>query len=83
MRKFILLYVVILFAASCGDAQKKITTFVLLRHAEKGNDGTDDPDLNPEGVERAARLVQILMYFASVDIRQFAAVAVSHTADQH
>ena len=60
MRKFILLCAVILFTASCSDAPKKITTFVLLRHAEKGNDGTDDPDLTPEGVERATRLVQIL-----------------------
>lgn len=60
MKKFILLCLVILSIESLAVAQKKITTFVLLRHAEKAKDGTDDPDLNPEGVERATRLVQIL-----------------------
>ena len=60
MRKFIVLFVIILFTASFTYAQKQITTFILLRHAEKGNDGTDDPDLKPEGKERANHLAELL-----------------------
>ena len=60
MKKFILLISVIVFTTSCVHAQKQITTLVLLRHAEKGNDGTDDPDLTPEGMERANKLSQLL-----------------------
>jgi 2,3-bisphosphoglycerate-dependent phosphoglycerate mutase len=37
-----------------------ITTFILVRHAEKGNDGTDDPDLKPEGHERAGKFAALL-----------------------
>lgn len=37
-----------------------ITTFILVRHAEKNADGTKDPDLKPEGVDRAARLATML-----------------------
>ncbi|WP_276374216.1 phosphoglycerate mutase family protein [Chryseolinea sp. H1M3-3] len=38
----------------------QITTFILLRHAEKGNDGTEDPDLSLPGIERAERLKLLL-----------------------
>lgn len=61
MRKYTVLFAIILLTATFTLAQKQITTFVLLRHAEKGNDGTDDPDLKPEGKERANRLAQLLM----------------------
>jgi len=60
MKKLILVFSVILLTSPSIIAQKQITTFVLLRHAEKGNDGTDDPDLKPEGIERAKRLVKML-----------------------
>ena len=43
-----------------GQNEQKITTFILVRHAEKGSDGTDDPDLKPEGYERARKLALIL-----------------------
>lgn len=36
------------------------TTFILLRHAEKASDGTEDPDLKAEGEERAQRLTEFL-----------------------
>lgn len=40
--------------------KKKITTFILTRHAEKENDGTDDPNLSAEGTKRAYRLSKVL-----------------------
>ena len=45
--------------SSCARKQDVITTFILIRHAEKASDGTDDPDLKPEGVERANKLVSM------------------------
>ncbi len=43
------------------NAQKNaITTFILVRHTEKASNGTDDPDLKPEGIERATKLVVML-----------------------
>lgn len=38
----------------------KPTTFILIRHAEKGDDGTKDPPLSEEGNKRAARLTETL-----------------------
>ena len=51
-----------LFAFACGSgfAQPTVTTFILIRHAEKGNDGTKDPDLTDAGKKRAESLVQLL-----------------------
>jgi 2,3-bisphosphoglycerate-dependent phosphoglycerate mutase len=38
----------------------QMTTFILIRHAEKTNDGTSDPELTKEGKDRANRLVEVL-----------------------
>lgn len=36
-----------------------LTTFILIRHAEKADDGTKDPVLSEQGNERAKRLVSL------------------------
>ncbi|HEX6889396.1 MAG TPA: phosphoglycerate mutase family protein [Chryseolinea sp.] len=41
-------------------AQSQITTFILVRHAEKGDDGTKDPDLSEDGKKRASHLAEML-----------------------
>lgn len=56
--KKILLVLILAVIAFQGSAQT-ITTFILVRHAEKGSDGTDDPDLKPEGLERAAKFAAL------------------------
>ena len=55
-----LLFVLVAFIYSVGFAQPLVTTFILIRHAEKGNDGTKDPDLTDAGKKRAESLVQLL-----------------------
>jgi 2,3-bisphosphoglycerate-dependent phosphoglycerate mutase len=53
------LIVLLLFIASLNAAiaQNQVTTFVLIRHAEKDlTQSTNDPDLSAEGKKRAQRL---------------------------
>lgn len=50
-----------LFVIYSSVAQDKITTFVLIRHAEKAMDqSTNDPDLSAVGKKRAQRLADLL-----------------------
>src|SRR5881396_2477070 len=55
------LILVLLTISTSAYAQQTLTTFILTRHAEKGNDGTKDPDLAPAGNERAQLLARMLM----------------------
>ncbi|MGB3465750.1 MAG: histidine phosphatase family protein [Cyclobacteriaceae bacterium] len=41
-------------------AKRKITTFILTRHAEKDDDGTKNPNLSAVGIKRAFRLSKVL-----------------------
>jgi len=51
-----LLFTSCLFLSTSKDKAPDIKTIVLVRHAEKAADDPTDPDLLPEGYERADRL---------------------------
>jgi broad specificity phosphatase PhoE len=57
-REFILMVVAVASFISVS-AQQKLTTFILLRHAEKVNDGSKNPNLTEAGKKRAEGLVSI------------------------
>jgi len=57
-RKFTLIVVAMATCIAAG-AQQKLTTFILLRHAEKVSDGSKDPDLTEQGKRRAENLVAL------------------------
>lgn len=60
MKRTLLLLILAVISFEEGSAQTNvITTFILVRHAEKASDGTDDPDLKPEGLERAAKFAAL------------------------
>jgi 2,3-bisphosphoglycerate-dependent phosphoglycerate mutase len=58
MKKILVLFFVAILAFP-AEGQQSITTFILVRHAEKGNDGTNDPELATAGVDRAKRLTDM------------------------
>ncbi len=53
------LTIIFLFVTSLACAQP-VTTFILVRHAEKGNDGTKDPELSEAGLMRAQSLAKLM-----------------------
>ncbi len=56
------LFVLIIFAAATSScfSQNSITTFILVRHAEKMVDGSKDPELSEAGKKRAEALAMQL-----------------------
>lgn len=57
--KKILFFLLLVFVTSAGIAQTT-TTFILVRHAEKGTDDPRDPDLSDAGKQRAQVLANLL-----------------------
>lgn len=57
--KYVLFTFFLLSNVFLAQAQQA-TTFVLVRHAEKGDDGTKDPDLTEKGMARANALASLL-----------------------
>ena len=60
MNKRIFFLLLMLATGASSNAQSKVTTYILLRHAEKSDDGTKDPDLSEAGKQRADHLVSVL-----------------------
>jgi Fructose-2,6-bisphosphatase len=58
--KKILLLVVVTFFLAIGASAQSLTTFILVRHAEKANDGSKDPVLTELGTGRAMALSKLL-----------------------
>ena len=60
MKRLIFAMTMALFFVSTAVAQDELTTFIMVRHAEKANDGTNNPGLTEEGAARADRLKAVL-----------------------
>jgi broad specificity phosphatase PhoE len=60
MKKWLFICVCLLVGIGPSFAQKSLTTFILVRHAEKADDGTKDPPLLPVGSDRAEQLRSML-----------------------
>ena len=58
MKKLFVAWALLLAVQICCAQQ--ITTFILIRHAEKAAEGGSDPELKPEGVTRADALAALL-----------------------
>ncbi len=60
MRTLLFLLCLISGLTIAQDAAEKPTTLILIRHAEKGDDGSKDPPLSDAGTTRANNLVSVL-----------------------
>jgi 2,3-bisphosphoglycerate-dependent phosphoglycerate mutase len=58
--KQLVFLLLVLFSSSQAFSQSKLTTVILLRHAEKEADGSKDPELSEAGKKRAERLADVL-----------------------
>ncbi|HEY3430646.1 MAG TPA: phosphoglycerate mutase family protein [Cyclobacteriaceae bacterium] len=61
MKKTFIIFLLTLFSHVLLAQENPITTFILVRHAEKDlTQSTNDPDLSPEGKARATKLAELL-----------------------
>lgn len=54
-----ILLICLVMLAEFAAAQEKLTTVILVRHAEKENDGSNNPELSEAGKKRALLLVDM------------------------
>jgi 2,3-bisphosphoglycerate-dependent phosphoglycerate mutase len=59
-RFFYLLFILQVACLNVFSQENEITTLILLRHAEKVDDGTKDPSLSAEGIQRAEKIALML-----------------------
>lgn len=60
MKKMLCLTLLLFSIVSLSNAQEELTTFILVRHAEKAKDDPRDPNLSEEGKARADKLAEVL-----------------------
>lgn len=60
MKKIVFLILMIGLSPILEAQNSDVTTFILIRHAEKAKEGGKDPMLNAVGKKRAARLSEVL-----------------------
>lgn len=60
MKRLLLIFFLLGMAISPALGQSDLTTFILVRHAEKANNDPRNPSLSEEGMKRADKLSQVL-----------------------
>jgi len=61
MKSSLLPAILVCFILNTGFSQEHgVSTIILLRHAEKADDGTKDPPLNTAGIERSQKIAAML-----------------------